>query len=136
MRTTKTILLVPFVLAAVSGITSCCFDIARVKQLPVTYAPASDPSSGFILSREVEASLGTTYLTRLNAGTRWRPVGRTEYGAVFATSDQIVTVQASNIHEAQLVVSNSVITGFYLPVEKKFAPVRKNVPIETKPLNE
>jgi hypothetical protein len=57
------------------------------------------------------------------------------YGEVFATKDQIVTVEASNIYEAQLIVANRCIVGFYLPVEKKFVPVSQSNPIETKPLN-
>jgi hypothetical protein len=135
MKTTKRtfLILLPLLLALI--VSSCCFDIARVKQMPVRFAPTSERSGGFVLEREVEASLGTTYLTCLKPGTRWQPVGETEFGTVFSTTDQIVTVQASNIHEAQLVVSNRVITGFYLPVEKKFAPVRNPIPIETKSLD-
>jgi hypothetical protein len=75
--------------------------------------------------------LGTSFPTRLKSGTRWSHVGSTEHGDVFRTKDQIVTVEASNIHEAYLVLSNRVVTGFYLPVEKTFAPARKPVLLPT-----
>ena len=87
-----------------------------------------------MLVHEVKATLGTTYPTRLKAGTRWRQVGTTEHGAVFATQDQIVTVEDSNIHEARLVVSDDVIKGFYLPVEKTFVPVNHPIRIHTQTL--
>jgi len=72
--------------------------------------------------------------TRLKAATRWQQVGSSPYGNIFATKDQIVTVEASNIYEAQLVVSNQFITGFYLIVEKKFAPVTRPIHIEIQPI--
>ena len=107
------------------------FDITSVKQLPAKYSVVATPIRSFVLGKEISASLGTGFPTRLKSGTHWRQVGETEYGAVFTTSDQIVTVEASNIHEAQIVVSNNFISGFYLPVEKTFAPVTKPISIET-----
>ena len=115
-------------------LAGCAFDIVHVKQLPASYTVAATPAAGFVLTHEIKATLGTTFPTRLKAGTRWRQVGNIEYGAVFATQDQIVKVEASNIYEAQLVVSNNFINGFYLPVEKTFAPVTKPIRIETIPL--
>jgi len=47
-------------------------------------------------------------------------VGRIEQGEVYKTKDQVVTVEASNMYEAQLVLSGSLVVGFYLPVERTF----------------
>ncbi len=121
-------------LAGLLLLTGCAFDIVHVKQVPAAFTLVDAPAMAFVLSRDVKATLGTSFPTRLNAGTRWRQVGIIQYGGVFATRDQIVTVEASNIHEAQLVVSNSFINGFYLPVEKTFAPVTHPIRIETRPL--
>jgi len=115
-------------------LTGCAFDLVHVKQMPVSYLSIADPAKAFVLVHEVKATLGTTYPTRLKAGTRWRQVGTTEHGAVFATQDQIVTVEDSNIHEARLVVSDDVIKGFYLPVEKTFVPVKHPIRIQTQTL--
>ena len=106
------------------------FDITSVKQLPANFAASAVPPRTFTLGKEISASLGTGFPTRLKSGTHWRQVGETEYGTVFTTSDQVVTVEASNIHEAQIVVSNNFISGFYLPVEKTFAPVTKPISID------
>jgi hypothetical protein len=116
-------------------LAGCAFDISYVKQLPATFTASTNNVESFVLDRPVKATLGTGFPTRLNAGTRWQQVGETEYGKVFATKDQVVTVEASNIYEAQLVVSNQFITGFYLIVENKFAPVTRPIRIETQPIN-
>jgi hypothetical protein len=115
-------------------LVGCAFDISHVQQLPILITPDSDVGKSFILNQNVKATLGTGFPTRLKANTRWHQVGSTEYGNLFATKDQIVTVEASNIYEAGLVVSNQFITGFYLIVEKKFAPVTRPIRIEIQPI--
>lgn len=121
-------------LVGIAALTGCAFNISHVKQLPVTFAPGPGSAPGFVLLQDVKATLGTGFPTHLNRDTRWQAVGGTEYGTVFATKDQIVTVEESHIHEARLVVSNQCITGFYFPVEQKFAPVSRPIPIQTRPL--
>jgi len=101
----------------------CAFDVSYVKKTPATFMVAKASLPDFVLQQDVKVGLGTGFPTRLNRGTHWHQVGSTELGAVFVTQDQIVTVEASNIYEAQLIVSNQCITGFYLPVEKMAAPV-------------
>ena len=39
----------------------------------------------------------------------------------------MLTVEASNIHEAALVMREGRVTGFYLLIEKKFCPVKQPV---------
>jgi hypothetical protein len=116
-------------------LAGCAFDISYVRQLPITFTPSTNAVESFVLDQDVRATLGTGFPTKLKAGTRWHQVGNTEYGKVFASKDQIVTVEASNIYEAQLVVSNQFINGFYLIVEKKFAPVTRPIHIEIQPIN-
>jgi len=115
-------------------LAGCAFDISHVQQLPISVTQSSDVGKSFILNQNVNATLGTGFATRLKAATRWQQVGSSPYGNIFATKDQIVTVEASNIYEAQLVVSNQFITGFYLIVEKKFAPVTRPIHIEIQPI--
>ncbi len=123
----------PFV--GVMLLWGCAFDISHVKQMPVSFAAVSGPAQSFILNENVEAKLGTGFPTQLNILSRWHQVGTTEYGEVFATKDQVLTVEASNIYEAQLVVSNRFITGFYLPVEVKLVPVSHPSPIKNRSVN-
>jgi hypothetical protein len=114
-------------------LSGCAFDVSHVKQRPASFTPSVAPTKSFALDRDIKATVGSGFPTRLKAGTRWVQVGQTEYGAVFATKDQILTVESSNMYEAQLVVADGAITGFYLPVEKTFVAVSPRIPIQTNP---
>ena len=114
----------------------CAFDVSHVRQQPAQFAAVAAPAREFTLNREVKAKLGTGFPTVLKAGTRWRQVGRIAQGEVFATSDQIVMVEASNNYEAQLVVVAGCVAGFYLPVERTFVASTKPIALETTNLNE
>ncbi|HEX3797169.1 MAG TPA: hypothetical protein VH413_00600 [Verrucomicrobiae bacterium] len=117
--------------SAVAWFTGCAFDVVHLKQTPVdSFTPASGAS--FELVKEVRASLGTTYLTVLKAGTTWRESGSIRLGKVFHTQDQIVKVEGSNIYEADLVVADGSLVGFYLPVEQSFVRLSTAIPLETK----
>lgn len=125
-RTMKTISL-PAIISAMTAVailgSGCAFDLTHVKQSPANFQPVSAGGSRWKLNQEVKISIGTGYSTRLKAGTRWEQVGKIEQGDIFKTSDQILTVEASNIHEAYLVVRDGMVTGFYLSVERTFTPV-------------
>ena len=120
--------------AAFTLLTGCAFDISHIKQQPVNFTAKAVSPSGFVLFREAKIPVGSGFPTQLKANTRWTSVGTTPHGDVFATKDQIVTVEASNMYEAQLVIANSTVTGFYLPVERTFVAATRRVPLETKPL--
>jgi hypothetical protein len=47
-----------------------------------------------------------------------------EQGEVFKPLDQCLTVECSNVFEAYLVVQNHQLTGFYLPVQDGFVPLK------------
>lgn len=132
MKTT----LIYLALISVLLLAGCAFGVSYVKKSPATFTANTGTSPDFILQHEVKVGLGTGFPTRLKNGTRWHQVGTTEYGAVFITKDQIVTVEASNIYEAQLIVSNQCITGFYLPVEKMVTPVSPPIHIEMQSVNQ
>lgn len=119
---------------ALAGFCGCAFDVSHVKLVPANYTAVTPPGEAFVLTHETKVSLGTGFPTRLKAGTRWTQTGTIESGKVFTTKDQIVTVEASNIFEAQLVVANGCVTGFYLPVEKKSSAANRPLPIQTQPL--
>jgi hypothetical protein len=109
--------------------SGCAFDIVSVRQTPATFVPVPNAPENFSLSQDTEVLIGSGFPTRLHASSVWHLVGTIEQGQVFTTRDQIVTVEASNIHEAQLVVARDNIVGFFLPVEKTFAPAKQPVPI-------
>lgn len=103
--------------------SSCAFDIIHVKQVPAQLKVSQTPPNSFQLEEEVNVSLDTGYSRVLKKGTTWHFVGTIASGDVFRTKDQILTVEASNIHEAYVVISSGSLVGFYLPVEKTFSPL-------------
>lgn len=88
------------------------------------------PLEEFTLAGEHDISIGTGFRTKLKAGTKWTEAGRLPEGKVFVTKDQVVTVEASNIHEAGIVVEGDALVGFFLLVEKTFTPAKKKTVIK------
>ena len=116
-------------------LNACAFDVVHVKQIPSQIEAAQPSKSTFRLEEEITVDLGTGYSRTLRSGTTWVHVGEIKEGGVFKTNDQILTVEASNIYEAYIVVSSDNLVGFYLPVEKTFSPLdvsRKIVSTNTK----
>lgn len=105
------------------ALSSCAFDLINVKQVPTQLEVASSPRDSFELQQEVKVNLPTGYSRILKKGTKWDFVGTTPDGDVYKTKDQVLTVEASNIHEAYIVVSSGNLVGFYLPVERSFSPL-------------
>ena len=120
---------------ALTLVMGCAFDLSYIKQQPTAFMAVAAPAQAFILSREAKATMGTGFPTRLKAGTRWDQVGTTEQGVVFATKDQVVMVEASNMYEAQIVVTAGVLKGFYLPVEKSFVAISHPISLEIQNTN-
>ena len=116
-------------------LNACAFDLVHVKQIPTQIESTQLSKSSFELLDEVNISLGTGYSRKLKKGTKWYYVGTISYGDVFKTHDQILTVEASNIHEAYIVISSSKIVGFYLPVEKSFSPVNNSEELKMREIN-
>ena len=110
----------PPVLVSISG---CAFDVSFVKTVPTNFTADTGCRDKWVLSGDQQIGMGTGFPTKLRQGTKWRCVGHVEAGDVFQTTDQIVTVEASNIYEALIVAKGDQLMGFYLPLEKKLAPV-------------
>lgn len=113
-------------------LAGCPFDVIRVEQTPVTLVSAPSPKPSFVLEQDVPIRLGFGYNRVLRKGTRWTYVGTIANGDVYKTTDQVLTVEASNIHEAYIVLEDRKLVGFYLPVEKTYtrAVESKNLPTQ------
>ena len=109
--------------------SGCAFDLTRVKQMPVTLTPDLGGEQSIRLAEPATVSIGTGFLVRLKANTVWQKIGRTEFGDAYTSKDQVLTVEASDIYEAALVVKEGSVTGFYLLLEKKFCPASNPVKI-------
>jgi hypothetical protein len=115
---------------SVSLLGACAFDIVNIKQIPVQIEDGQLSRTPFELKKEANVNLGTGYSRVLRSGTKWSYVGTLQYGDVFKTSDQVLTVEASNIHEAYIVVSSNRLVGFYLPVENSYFPLSESIELD------
>ena len=114
-------------------LTGCAFDVISVRQMPADFRATPEVQQAWTLSEATKVRLQEGFATDLRKGTTWRHVGRVEQGDVFHTSDQVVAVQASNQHEADLVVNRNTVVGFYLIVEHTFTPADPPVEIKITP---
>ncbi len=104
-------------------LNACAFDVVKVEQIPSKFKKGIPCDKSFMLSQDIEVDVGSGYRRTLRKGTRWYCVGEIEQGLVFKTKDQILTVEASNIYEANIVISVRNLVGYYLPVEHSFSPL-------------
>ena len=104
----------------------------HLKQEPTQLVSVEPPKDSWVLEKTAIIELGTGYKRKLKAGTTWDYAGNIEQGEVYKTDDQILTIEGSNIFEAYIVVSESNLVGFYLPVERTFSPISSSVKLEMK----
>ncbi|HXP74157.1 MAG TPA: hypothetical protein VN823_08425 [Stellaceae bacterium] len=117
-------------LGAVLVLGACAFDVIQVRQVPATLETFSGPAPEWTLSQDVNVRLREGFSTLLKSGTTWHAIGRIPQGDVYRTSDQIVTVEASNVYEAAVVLKADVVVGFYLLVEHTFTAADPEVQIK------
>jgi len=108
----------------------CAFDVIHVQQVPASLEAITSPAPEWTLSQDTNVRLREGFATLLKAGTTWRAIGRIPQGDVFRTNDQIVTVEASNVYEAALVLKADVVVGFYLMVERTFTAADPQIEIK------
>jgi uncharacterized lipoprotein len=114
-------------------LAGCAFDVISIRQVPANFQATPESPQAWALGETLRVRLREGHASVLMQGTNWRQVGRIDQGDVFRTTDQIVFVEASNQHEAQLVVSKSMAVGFYLPVEHTFTAADPPTAIKTTP---
>jgi hypothetical protein len=111
-------------------LNGCAFDVVSLQQVPTQFETDGSPQT-LTLSADTAVPLEEGHARSLKKGTTWQKIGRVTQGDVFRTRDQVVTVVASNEFEAQLVISNGQIVGFYLPVQHSFVAARMAVPLSS-----
>jgi hypothetical protein len=112
-------------------VAMCCVSgcALPVKQLQTEQPLVPGTGDNFILTEDAECRIGTGYGRTLRKGTRWLQYGTLREGQVYRSPDQVLTAEGFNVHEAYLIVKDATLVGFYLPVEKTFTPVSRQVPL-------
>ena len=104
-------------------LNACAFDVVRLKQIPVEIRTGSTYMESFTLTQNTKIDAGPGYSRILKSGSRWECVGELPQGKVYRTKDQVLTIEASNVFEANIVVADQKLIGYYLPVERSFSPL-------------
>jgi len=99
----------------------CAFDVIHIEQFPAKLDSKISCNISFVLVKNVNIQFDGGYKRILKQGTKWNCIGRIVQGEVYKTKDQILTIEASNVFEAYIVVSSRKLVGFYLPVEHAFS---------------
>jgi hypothetical protein len=110
-----------FGLVLVVALTACAPDVAR-RPMDLMPAAGSTRVSTEVLE-DTTLPVGPGYERVIRRGSVWTLVGSSNEGEVFKPVDRVFTVEGAHVHEAYLVLKDDNVVGFYLPVERAFAPV-------------
>ena len=110
------------VLVAGALLAACAAEVTRV---PATLRP-DVPADARPVVAEADATvlLDSHFERTIRKGSRWVQVGDLPQGRVFRALGDPFTVEGAHVHEAFLVIGpDGRLAGFYLPVERAFAPL-------------
>jgi hypothetical protein len=108
-----------------SVLAGCATEVLRV---PAELSmPQSPLAARYVVLEPADVWLDSGYQRRIESGTQLAPFGRVPQGDVFRPTSTVLTVEGAHVHEAYLVVAEGRLIGFYLPVEKAFAPLSRPV---------
>ena len=124
-------------LATIVFLIGGCGERVETFSQPTEFVPAPGPAQVVTLAAHVvlgdlPASMPPASRSKLKAGVHWRRVGTVKEGTVYECADGVFLLGARHNHEAQLVVSGSMLVGVYLPVDGLFTPLEAPAPIRFK----
>lgn len=108
---------------------------SQIKYKTVTLGKEASPKPAWVLTETVNVKIQSCSTVCLKSNTNWIYVGEIEQGDVYKTKDQIVTIECTNMFEANIVLSGDKIVGFYLPFEKGFSQASKQVKVNRNIIN-
>jgi hypothetical protein len=106
--------------ALLLALVACASEVYR-RDAALSEAPAAAPTR-IEIAKEAYLQLPAGYSRALPQGSVWNLRGGLPEGAVYRRADGIFTVEGAHVHEAYLVIAANQLVGFYLPVEKAYAP--------------
>jgi hypothetical protein len=102
------------------ALVACAPEVSRHS---TSFTPLTDPPAETIeVLQDQKVSVGPGYDRVIGRGTPWTRIGRCADGDVYRPVGRVFTVEGAHIHEAYLVLAGDRLVGFYLPVERAFAP--------------
>lgn len=110
---------------------------SEVHRIPVEFS-SSDPGANLrlVLNQSVEVVLDSRYRRSIREGTEFVEAGVIKQGKILKPVNATLTVEGAHMHEAYPVLEGARIVGFYLPVERAFAPLSRTVSVTLTPKEE
>ena len=119
----------PLLLLLTAVFVGACAPMVPIE--PVSFSP--DPAGRSVrqirLQSPLAIRLSSGYVRTLPANSVWRQAGRVAHGEVYRPVDSVLTIEGRQVHEAYLVVSGTMLMGFYLPGESNYSPLLPAVPL-------
>ena len=121
-------------LAAMLAMAVACHSTVETFSQETDFAPLEKAAAPVALAEQVAmvdipGALRKESQEKLNAGTRWRLIGRITEGDVYECVDGVFMLHARYYHEAHLVVSKDRLVGLYAPVRDRFVALKTPVDI-------
>lgn len=111
--------------AIVLFIGGCASEVVRY---PIDLSNIESPQvKRYITLQSSLVRFDSGYDRTINAGTEFAEIGSVKQGKVLKPMNSVFAIEGAHAHEAYPVVENSRIVGFYLPVERAFAPLSNSV---------
>ncbi len=110
-----------FALVAALSVSACMVTQAPI---PSGLVVSAEPSLVYRLSAPVTVSAASAENMLLREGTTWMRTGSIPQGDVFHTQDQVVIVNSFHVFEADIVVKDEKVVGYFNPVGRSFVAAR------------
>jgi hypothetical protein len=128
-------LVAAFVLAistALAGCASVAHTPAVLQADAAMASPAPRAPAPRALASQLQIDFDTGYSRTILAGSQWQRVGSIPQGMVYRPHLDVFTLEGAHIHEAYLVVDKDTLVGFYLPAERGFSPLKRQLAVNFK----
>jgi hypothetical protein len=104
------------------GLAALAASACMVSRVPLQaeLAPFTGAARTYKLAAPVTVRANASADQILRANTRWAQIGSIPQGDVFETKDQVVIVNSFSVFEANLVVKDGKVVGYFIPVGCSF----------------
>jgi hypothetical protein len=123
-------LVAAFVLAISTALAGCA-SVAHTPAVLQADAAMASPAPRALAS-QLQIDFDTGYSRTILAGSQWQRVGSIPQGMVYRPHLDVFTLEGAHIHEAYLVVDKDTLVGFYLPAERSFSPLKRQLAVNFK----
>jgi hypothetical protein len=114
-------------------LANCAFDIAHINYKTANFSVCSNNCPAFTITKNKSLTgMPCGYNRTIKKDSKWSMVGSIDNGDVYKPVNQSFSIECSNVFEAYLVMSGTMLHGFYLPVDNGYVALDKPIKLEKK----